>query len=170
MIVFDPFSEFRKGLVFDMLVECYDALLEELPAEKVEELHADWLSYDAAVFDEPDTVGECGFATRLNDEVIGFGSWNPTGWPEVGVIGHNCILPKFQGHGYGRRQIEEILRRFTVWEFQKARVTTDELPFFAPARRIYERCGFSEVGRRRGVLVDGFDIIDYERILATDGP
>ena len=44
-------------------------------------------------------------------------------------------------------QIEEVLRRFRVWGFRKAIVTTGDDPFFQPAQRMYEACGFVEVAR-----------------------
>lgn len=38
---------------------------------------------------------------------IGFVSWNPTNLPESTEIGHNCILTKYKGNGYGKRQMRE---------------------------------------------------------------
>ncbi len=165
MIEFGPFADCPPGLFAEMLVQSYSALLDLLPDEKVEELLSDWRAYDTAVFEEPDTVGDCGFVTRLDGEVVGFASWNPLGWPDVGVIGHNCILPAQQGRGYGVLQIEEILRRFTKAGFEKASLHTDSHPFFAPAQRMYERCGFVEAARQPGVLLDGYQMIAYERLL-----
>jgi GNAT superfamily N-acetyltransferase len=164
-IDFAPFAKYEPGLISGLLFESYAPLLEELPEAKVSELLEDWRGYDAAVFDEPNTVGACGFVTRLGDEVVGFASWNPTRWPSVGIIGHNCILATYRCRGYGRRQIEEILRRFTEAGFHKASVQTDEHPFFAPARRIYLHCGFEEVARHPGELVDEYAMIEYERRL-----
>lgn len=168
MIAFVPFARYGQGLIAELLWESYGALLKELPPEKVEELRRDWEEYDAAVYREPDTVGACGFFTLLEGEVVGFGSWDPRDWPEVGEVGHNCILPRYQGRGYGRRQIEEILRRFRNRGFRRARVRTDEHPFFVPARRIYEGCGFREISRQPGTLVEGYDTVVYERQLTSD--
>jgi GNAT superfamily N-acetyltransferase len=156
-IEFAPFAGCRPGLIFNLLSESYAPLLEELPDTKVSELLRDWREYDAAVFGEPDTVGASGFVTRLEEEVISFASWDPTNWPAVGIIGHNCIAPTHASRGYGRRQIIEI--------FQTASVRTDEHPFFAPARRMYLSCGFEEVARYPGELLDEYTMIEYERRL-----
>lgn len=164
-IEFAPFAGCRPGLIYDLLSESYAPLLEQLPETKVSELLQDWREYDAAVFGEPDTVGASGFVTRLEEKIIGFGSWNPTNWPAVGIIGHNCITPRHASRGYGRRQIVEILRRFTEAGFQAASVRTDEHPFFAPARRMYLSCGFEEVARYPGELLDEYAMIEYERHL-----
>lgn len=164
-IEFAPFAGCRPGLIFDLLCESYAPLLEQLPDTKVSELLEDWREYDAAVFGEPDTVGAAGFVTRLGQEIIGFASWNPTNWPAVGIIGHNCITPTHASRGYGRSQIVEILRRFTEAGFEMASVRTDEHPFFAPARRMYLSCGFDEVARYPGELLDDNAMIEYERRL-----
>jgi len=157
-----PFSECAPGSVAAMLAEAYEALLVQLPVDRREDLLADWRRYDIAVFDEPDTVGSAGFLTLLDGAIIGFGSWDPRGWPGVGHIGHNCILPSHQGRGFGRQQVEEILGFFRSRGFRLARVRTDEHFFFTPARRMYVACGFKEVGRERGTLLDDCDTVVYE--------
>jgi hypothetical protein len=109
---FAPLCEYPGGLIAGMLVESYAALLRELGERKAGELRSNWLEFDTAVQQDRDSVGACGFVTRAEGNVVGFGSWDPRGWPEVGRVGHNCIRPAYQGNGYGWRQIEEILRRF----------------------------------------------------------
>ncbi len=168
MIAFNPFAHCEPGLICHMLAVSYESLLSGLRADKVTELLAEWRAYDTAVFEEPDTVGQSGFVTLVKRDVIGFASWNPTSWPSVGIVGHNCVLPEYQGKGYGRLQIGEILRRFTEAGFAKARVLTDEHPFFAAARRMYERCGFEEVCRYPSELSDEYLMIEYERPLARE--
>jgi GNAT superfamily N-acetyltransferase len=162
VIAFVPFLGYRQGSIAELLVESYAELLRELSPTRAEGLRSEWEQYDAGVYRLPDSVGACGFFTRLEDEVIGFGSWDPRGWPEVGEIGHNCVLPSHRGRGYGQRQIEEILRRFRSGRFRRARVRTDGHPFFGPARRIYEKCEFKEIGREPGTLVEGYETIVYE--------
>jgi GNAT superfamily N-acetyltransferase len=145
-----------------MLAQVYAELLAELPAGKAEELLADWRRYDAAVHDEVDTVGAAGFLTSVAGEIIGFASWDPRGWPDVGQIGHHCILPGHRRRGYGRRQIEEVMRFFGGNGFRLARVRTDEHHFFIPARRLYEACGFRIVRREPGTLLDECMTVVYE--------
>jgi len=168
MTAFTPFAHYGRGLIYRMLAVSYAPLLQELQADKVTELFADWQAYDTAVFEEPDTIGGSGFVTSMNGHVIGFASWNPTSWPAVGILGHNCILPEYQGQGYGQLQIGEILGRFTRAGFTRARVQTDEHPFFAAARTMYEDCGFVEVARYPGELFDKYQMIEYERALGCD--
>lgn len=76
------------------------------------------------------SICPCVFISILNDEPIGMASWDPRQVPEVGIIGYNCILPEYQGKGFGKTQIQEILKRLKNQGFEKALVTTGEHPFF----------------------------------------
>jgi len=167
MIATAPFSGCIRGLLAEMLAEAYAPLLVELPAEKREELLADWRCYDTAVHDEPDTVGSAGFLTLIDGSVIGFGSWDPRGWPDIGQIGHNCIRPRHQHRGFGRQQVEQILGILRSKGFRLARVRTDAHPFFTPARRMYEACGFRDAGREAGSLLEACDTVVYELELSV---
>jgi GNAT superfamily N-acetyltransferase len=121
-----------------------------------------WREYDNEVFSYPNTVGKAGFISYKGTDIVGFGSWDPRQWP-TGIIGHNCILPRFRCNGYGKQQISEIIRQFQAAHFTKAIVSTMDHVFFLPACRMYEACGFREtrryVGPRETLL------IEYERIL-----
>jgi len=162
MLWFAPFKQYRPGLVFQLLTESHSSLLRELPGPVVGELLAEWEEYDAAVFEEVDTVGSAGFVSVLEKDVVGFASWDPRGIPAVGAIGHNCILPQFRGRGFGQAQVEEILKRFGQWNATKARVLTDEHPFYAPAVRMYERCGFQIVEHLPGTFFEGYSTLAME--------
>jgi GNAT superfamily N-acetyltransferase len=162
---FLPLDTGTPGLVVELLAECYEPLLAQLPPLKGEQLLAEWRAYDDAVQSEPDSVGASGFFTVFCDQVIGFGSWDPREWPDRGRVGHNCIRPAYQGHGHGCRQIEEILARFQRGGFRAACVRTDEHVFFAPARRMYARCGFYLAGREPGTLLDDHATLVHEKML-----
>jgi GNAT superfamily N-acetyltransferase len=163
---FAPYQSQRRGLIAEILACCYAPLLAELPAATAARLRDDWTGYDAAVHAEPETIGGAGLFSLLRGRVIGFASWDPRGWPDVGQVGHNCVLPEHQGRGVGRRQIEEVLALFRRRGFARARVRTDEHPFFEPARRMYRRCGFELAGREPGVLLAGSQMLVYERPIA----
>jgi GNAT superfamily N-acetyltransferase len=165
MLTFTSFARHEPGIIFSLLSQSYAAYLEHDPLA-AEKWPASWQAYDRDVFFFPDTIGTCGFITCLEDRAIGFASWDPRGFPEVGIIGHNCILPAFQGNGYGKTQIRRVLASLKARGFQRARVTTGEHTFFAPAQRIYQACGFREIQRGCGDPHLAFRTIDYECILS----
>jgi len=161
MIEFTRFSQHTRGLLVLLLSQGYADYFEYDPDCK-EPWQRNWEEYDGDVFDHPDTIGACGFMTCLDGQVIGFASWDPRQFPDVGIIGHNCILPAFRGHSYGKQQVLETLRIFRKSGFRRARVTTGEHPFFEPARKMYRACGFREVRRSFSDPCSKFRTIDYE--------
>jgi GNAT superfamily N-acetyltransferase len=146
VIAFTPFADHKPGIVLSLLSQSYATYLA-LDPQAAQAWPADWATYDRDVFRCPDTVGACGFVTCLQGQAIGFASWDPRAYPAYGVIGHNCILPAFQGHGYGTAQIHRVLDILRARGFIQARVTTGDHPFFVPAQRMYAVCGFQEAGR-----------------------
>jgi GNAT superfamily N-acetyltransferase len=164
MIAFTSFARHRPGIIFSLLSQSYAAYLECDP-RAAEAWPPTWETYDRDVFRFPDTVGACGFVTCLDGQAIGFASWDPRPFPEHAIIGHNCILPAFQGSGYGRTQIRRVLAILRERGFKRARVTTGEHPFFDPAQRMYRACGFREVKRGYGDPQSAFRTIDYECVL-----
>jgi len=166
MLTFTTFARHEPGIVFSLLSQSYAAYLACDPLA-AEAWPAGWQAYDRDVFRLPDTVGACGFVTCLGDRAIGLASWDPRGFPEVAIIGHNCILPAFQGNGYGKIQIRRVLAILQERGFKRARVTTGEHTFFVPAQRMYQACGFREIRRGGGDPHSTFRTIDYERVLLS---
>ncbi len=124
---------------------------------------AGWIAYDQEAFAQPDTVGACLFFTRRGGQLVGFASWDPRQAPEVGIVGHNCILPAFRGQGLGSGQLREVLRRFSERKIHVARVSTLDHPFFVPAQRMYLACGFRDVERSPWPRNPAIGQIVYER-------
>ena len=155
MLKFSKITEYKPGIIFSLLKESY----EEVWNDKLERSLRE---FDKEAFESPDTVGACTFISTLNDKPKGMASWDPRQGPELGIIGHSCILPEFQGNGYGKEQIKEILRRFKLNKFAKVRVTTGEEPFFKPAQTMYLFCGFKETKRYDSCYNPPYKSIDYE--------
>jgi len=143
---FKELSKSKEGLIYSLLKRSYKDLTREIP-ELLNKWQDDWKQYDKEVHKFPDTIGNAGFLTTLNEKVIGFGSYDPRQSPELGIIGHNCILPEFRGKGFGRAQILKILVIFKKLGVNKVKVSTGEHPFFNPARKMYISCGFEETRR-----------------------
>ncbi|MDE6719172.1 MAG: GNAT family N-acetyltransferase, partial [Treponemataceae bacterium] len=81
-----------------------------------------------------------GFITILNGEPIGFASWNPKILPKSAEVGHNCIVAKYKGNGYGKRQMREVVSRIIAQGAKKIVVWTNEK--LIAAQRTYESVGF----------------------------
>jgi GNAT superfamily N-acetyltransferase len=149
MLTFAPVSFYHLGTLSDLIKESYAALVKESP-EYWEPEKKNWEDFDRQAFAHPDSAGKCVFVSVLDDRPVGLASYDPRHEPRYCVVGQNCILPKFQGRGFGMQQISEILRRFRERQTRTARVTTSGHPFFLPAVRMYQRLGFRETRRFAG--------------------
>ena len=160
-LTFRSATTYEPGTVYAILVECYADLLDAA-------LRDSFRQFDQRVFADPQTVGACAIVSSVGDETVGFVSHGPRQGPDTGLIGQNGVLPAFQRRGYGTQQVLEIIRRFTARGYARARVSTSEHPFFAPARRMYEKCGFRETGRVPNDRWGPYAIVYYEKSLIED--
>jgi len=158
----------QRGLIASMLKRSY-AELVELDQQHWGPEVPKWEEFDREVFQHPETVGACVFLSWSGHQVVGFASYDPRQRPESGLVGHNCILPEFRGNGFGKQQVQEIVRRFRAMGIRLARVSTCESPFFIPARRMYTACGFRETGRRPWEGDPSRNVIEYEMKLDNQG-
>jgi GNAT superfamily N-acetyltransferase len=132
----------KPGTIAEILKICYSGLVSSDPDFWQDETEG-WERFDNDVYEDPDGIGNSTFLSWVDNELIGFASYDPRQWPALGIIGHNAILPQFQGQGFGKLQIAEILRRFQKMGFKRAKVSTLDHPFFVPAQKMYVSCGFN---------------------------
>lgn len=148
-------SDFSRGILFGLLKNAYsfDSKYDQI-------YNSDWLSFDNFFFDNLQIADKCGFVTTLNDEAIGFISWDPRKMPEYTEIGHNCIASKYKGCGYGKIQLQEAVNRIVQNNPQKIIVTTNR--DLIPAQRMYESIGFTISQKRIELDTSEFEHIHYE--------
>jgi GNAT superfamily N-acetyltransferase len=156
-----PYDQ-KPGILASMLKRCYAKLVTSDPGLWLPEQRG-WDEFDSDVFENPRTIGACVFLSWFGNQVVGIGSYDPRQKPESGIIGHNCILPEFQGKGFGKQQIQEILRIFEDMGIRRAKASTNDEPFFIPAQRMYEACGFREVRRVPWDRKPSIELIEYEK-------
>lgn len=146
MLQFTSINNHERGVLYSLLMQSYSIIIKADPIHwKIEE--SNWIEFDRDVFDNLGTIGSCVFLSWYEGKLIGFGSFDPRQKPALGIIGHNCIVPKYRGQGFGKKQIVEILRRFGEIGIRKAQATTNDNSYFVPARKMYESCGFKEADR-----------------------
>ena len=104
------------------------------------------------------------FITLLDGIPVDHISWGPRNRPEYVIIGHNCIISAYKGHGYDRIQLEEAIRRIKEYGVKKIIVTTNEITF--RSQKNYESVEFKLI-RTRDNNETPFSgkYIDYELVL-----
>jgi ribosomal protein S18 acetylase RimI-like enzyme len=155
-IEFKKVSDFNRGILFELLKDTYS-----FDCRYQQSCNSDWQVLDSFFFDNLQIADKYGFITTLNDEAIGFVSWDPRNMPEYAEIGHNCIASKHKSNGYGKIQLQEAVNRITQDNVRKIIVTTNN--DLIPAQRMYESVGFTIYQKRENQNIADFvgEHIDY---------
>lgn len=158
-IEFKKVSEFPRGTIFDLLTDAYSYDDRNGACWSWQ-----WREFDDFFYDNLEIADQCGFITTLDGEPIGMASWDPRNRPEYVEVGHNCILCKYKGRGYGKMQLQEAVNRILQYDIKKIIVNTNAT--FVPAMHNYQSVGFKECQRRKndGVAAYTGDYVDYEYI------
>jgi RimJ/RimL family protein N-acetyltransferase len=165
-LTFTRATQSEPGSVYAILSACFAEILDAPLEQSLRQ-------FDREVFANPDTVGACTLIASVADETIGLLSYDPRQAPQCGIIGYNGVLPPHRHQGYGCRQVQEIIRMLTARDFETVRVTTSLHPFFEPARRMYEACGFRKVATTPASASRDHTTVLYQmnlRAKASDAP
>lgn len=141
-IEFHKITEFSRGTLANLLKDGYS-----FEPRFEYNWHDQWQKFDDFFYDNPRIADFSGFMTVLEGKPIGFVSWDPTNLPDSTEIGHNCILTKYKGKGYGKRQMQEAVQRIMAQGAKEIVVWTNEV--CVPAQRTYESAGFQFVKKTK---------------------
>lgn len=145
MLFFTDIHQVGTGVLASLLERSYAELLAS-GKEYWQKENENWKAFDREAF-ASSKIGACVFLSWSGDQLVGFGSFDPRGVPQFCRVGHHCILPDYRGRGFGRVQLNEILRRIAAFSPREFRVSTLDHVFFTHARRLYERAGFRVVAQ-----------------------
>lgn len=159
MIEYKKISDFPEGTLYAQLEDAYSFDVQcKIHWETM------WKEYDDFFYSNPKIADCCGFITVVDGIAVGHISWDPRKSPDSVSIGHNCIISKYKGNGYGKIQLQEALNRIKQVGTKKAIVTTNEIT--VPAQRNYESVGFKRIGVRENKETPfAGAYIDYELCL-----
>ena len=126
-------------------VPVFDSFRRMMGEEVFAIVHPDWRAEKARqVRDGCDPKhGGMHFVAELGGEVVGFITSYPRRRTGIGEIGNNAVHPDCQRRGIATRLYRHVLQRLREAGMRVARVTTGGDPSHAPARRAYEKAGFS---------------------------
>jgi len=90
------------------------------------------------LYDEMDNL----WVTEDDHQIIGFFSYGMSSARKVGTIHYNGVALAGRGKGIGTLQVEKVLAIFREAGMEIACVGTGLNEGHAPARHVYEKCGF----------------------------
>ena len=158
MITYKEIDFFKQGIIENLLKNSYKDLFRYFPNEK-RRLYDQWEREDKDSFNNLDTIGRHVLFTCINDNPIGYFSWDDRQYP-LGIVGQNCILPDYQGQGYGKKQIEYIIELFQCDKFNEVKAITGDHEYFITAQKMYLSCGFQQ---KRKIQGDLFKLVEFSK-------
>ena len=159
MLEFRKLTDFPRRMLYGILVDAYsfDQRNKRIWDEN-------WKQSDDFFYDNPQIAEKYGLMTCLDGEPIEFVTWDPRNMPDHVEIGHNGIREKHKGHGYGRLQLEEALRRIGAYQGLKRIIVITNSNLIAPKN--YESVGFVLYDRKPNNTESAYtgDYLYYELI------
>ena len=131
----------RKAAFAPVFASFRELLGEEIAAITQANDDAEQAAYLASLF-APDAGWEL-YTAVLTNEIVGFVSIQLNEETAVGEIGLNAVHPAAAGQGIGTALYNFALERMQAAGMRVATVGTGGDPSHAPARRAYEKAGFS---------------------------
>jgi ribosomal protein S18 acetylase RimI-like enzyme len=126
----EPIYAHRRQVMGDALFEKLHSDWREGKAAEVRSACARAAGADVCVAEDAGRVA--GFITFTSDDAT-----------QVGEIGNNAVHPDFQGRGIGTAMYRHVFAKLKERGMRYVKVTTGGDPAHAPARRAYEKAGFS---------------------------
>ena len=121
----------RQGINY-VLKERFGIVGSKTPEERIREVLAKFLE------ENPDNV----LVARLDGKVVGFMTFNLDRDRKIGSIGYNAVDSRYRNRGIGTMLVKRTLEVLKERGMQYATVFTALDEAHAPARRVYEKCGF----------------------------
>ena len=116
-------------------------------------MYNQWDNEDRAAFQNINTIGRHVLFSCLHNDLIGYFSWDDRQFPN-GIVGQNCILPGYQGQGYGTRLISHVIHCLENEGIKIVTIGVDETE--EANVRLYHRLGFLD--KIKDCYVDPCDV------------
>jgi ribosomal protein S18 acetylase RimI-like enzyme len=165
-MVTDRVVSYRRGrpddvpALVDLLARCDATATEWAPAEWVPPA----AGTDGARLAERIADPDCAVTVAVEGgEPAGFSTIRPGDAPGRGHISNLFVDPRRWGAGIGRGLLAEAEREMRERGWSAGELSTQVLN--ARARRLYERAGWRDTGRRHPHKEDGLEMAEYEREL-----
>lgn len=120
----------------------YDGFADQLGEEIFPLIYPDPRADKAGQIRRNVASGTC-FVTECDGRIAGFIHYTYDASTHVGTIGNNAVSGEFRGRGIGPRQYAHVFEVLKEQGAVAVRVTTGLDEGHAPARRAYEKAGFS---------------------------
>ena len=80
---------------------------------------------------------------EADGKAVGFATYELDDATRIGTVSDNAVLPEYRGRGIGAQLLDHVLKLMEAAGMDFAEVSTGTDEPYSPARRMYERQGFT---------------------------
>ena len=135
-------TEILVRIAQDEFRAIYGCIHQQLGEEVFSSFYPDPDEQKAQQIREDIASGNC-FVSEVDGQIAGFIRYIYYAKENIGVIGNNAVSAAFRGQGIGPRQYDFVFDLLRQKGAAGVKVTTGLDEAHAPARRAYEKAGFS---------------------------
>ncbi len=131
----------RENLV-ELFVLAYEDVCAQQDGDLLERIWDEWRVGLPHMIDIKKVI-----VAEVAGRAVGFASYQLDDFTRIGTVDDNAVLPEFRGRGIGARLLARVLKQIEEAGMEFAQVSTGLEESYTPARRMYERKGFTPLNR-----------------------
>ncbi len=134
--------EADREILVELFVLAYEDVRAQQDGDMLERIWDEWKAELPHMIDIKRVI-----IAEVAGRAVGFATYQLNDATRIGTVDDNAVLPEFRGRGIGARLLAFVLKQIEAAGMEFAQVSTGLEAPYAPARRMYERQGFTPLNR-----------------------
>ncbi len=134
--------EADREILVELFVLAYEDVRAQQVGDMLERIWDEWKADLPHMIDIKKVI-----IAEVAGRAVGFATYQLNDAARIGTVDDNAVLQDYRGCGIGTRLLACVLKHFKDAGMEFAQVSTGLDELYAPARRMYERQGFTPLNR-----------------------